>query len=63
MTQQSENPNQYQLTSNEVQITYTPSNDNGQPELGYQGSHGNITFTGNDIRSEETMLGTLLTVF
>src|SRR5437588_8226493 len=63
MTQQSANPNQYQLTSNEVQITYTPGNGNGQPELGYQGSHGNITFTGNDIRSEETMLGTLLTVF
>ncbi len=37
--------------------------NNGQPELGYQGSHGNINFTGNDIRSEETMLGTLLTVF
>jgi hypothetical protein len=63
MTQQSETPNQYQLTSNEVQITYTPGNDNGQPELGYQGAHGNLTFTGNDIRSEETLLGTLLTVF
>ena len=63
MTQQSENPNQYQLTSSEVQITYTPGNDNGQPELGYQGSHGNITFTGNDIRNEETTLGTLITVF
>ena len=37
MTQQSQDPNQYQLTSNEVQITYTPGNDNGQPELGYQG--------------------------
>ena len=63
MTQQSQDPNQYQLTSNEVQITYTPGNDNGQPELGYQGSHGNITFTGNDIRNEETTLGTLITVF
>ena len=63
MTQQSQDPNQYQLTSNEVQITYTPGNDNGQPELGYQGSHGNITFTGNDIRTEETLLGTLITVF
>ena len=29
MTQQSEKPNQYQLMSNEIQITYTLSNDNG----------------------------------
>ena len=59
MTQQSENPNQYQLTSNEVQVTYTLSNDNGQPELGYQGSQGVIllnwttdvvfTFAQNDL--------------
>jgi hypothetical protein len=63
MTQQSGNPNHYQLTSNEVQITYTPSNSNGQPELSYQGSHGNLTFTGSDIRSEETTPGTLITVF
>ena len=63
MTQQNGNPNQYQLTSNEVQITYTPSNSNGQPELSYQGSRGNLTFTGNDIRSEETTPGTLITVF
>src|SRR5207248_8076134 len=63
MTQQSETPNQYQLTSNEVQITYTPGNDNGQPQLGYQGSHGKLTLTANDIRSEETVLGTLITIF
>ena len=63
MTQQNENPNQYQLTSDGLQITYTPSNDNGQPQLGYQGSHGNLTFTANDIRSEETVPGTLITVF
>ena len=63
MTQQNQEPNQYQLTSDGLQITYTSSNDNGQLELGYQGSHGNLTFTANDIRSEETMLGTLLTVF
>ena len=63
MTQQNQEPNLYQLTGDGLQITYTLSNDNGQPELGYQGSHGNLTLTANDIRSEETMLGTLLTVF
>jgi len=63
MTQQNQEPNQYQLTSDGLQITYTPSNDNGQPQLGYQGSHGNLTFTANDIRSEETVPGTLITVF
>src|SRR5437763_16123056 len=63
MTQQNQEPNQYQLTSDGLQITYTPGNDNGQPQLGYQGSHGNLTFTANDIRSEETVLGTLITIF
>ena len=63
MTQQNQEPNQYQLTSDGLQITYTPSNDNGQPQLGYQGSHGNLTFTANDIRSEETVPGTLITIF
>jgi hypothetical protein len=64
MTQQNQEPNQYQLTGDGLQITYTPSNDNnGQPQLGYQGSHGNLTFTANDIRSEETVPGTLITIF
>jgi hypothetical protein len=63
MTQQNQEPNQYQLTGDGLQITYTPGNDNGQPQLDYQGSHGNLTFTANDIRSEETMPGTLITVF
>jgi hypothetical protein len=63
MTQQNQEPNQYQFTSDGLQITYTPGNDNGQPQLGYQGSHGNLTLTANDIRSEETVLGTLITIF
>jgi hypothetical protein len=63
MTQQNQEPNQYQLTSDGLQITYTPGNDNGQPQLGYQGSHGNLTLTANDIRNEETVLGTLITIF
>ena len=63
MTQQNQEPNQYQLTGDGLQITYTPGNDNGQPQLGYQGSHGNLTFTDNDIRSEETLPGTLITIF
>ena len=63
MTQQNQEPNQYQLTGDGLQITYTPGNDNGQPQLGYQGSHGNLTFTANDIRSEETVPGTLITIF
>ena len=64
MTQQNQEPNQYQLTGDGLQITYTPGNDNNeQPQLGYQGSHGNLTFTANDIRSEETVPGTLITIF
>jgi len=64
MTQQSNQPNLYQLSGDGIQITYTLANTNGQPQLDYQDSTGNsTTFSGNQIRSEQSMLGTLITVF
>ena len=63
MTQPNNVPNVYQLAGDEIQITYTVSNSNGQPQLDYQDAQGSRTFTGNQVRSEQSPLGTLVTVF
>jgi hypothetical protein len=63
MTQEANTPNLYQLSSDELVISYTTSNSNGQPQLDYQGPRGTLSFTGNDVRIEQTTLGTLITVF
>lgn len=64
MTQQNFTPNLYQLEGDGIQITYTLSNIAGQPEFNYQDENGNsLNFTGNQIRTEQSMLGVLVTVF
>ena len=64
MTQQNFTPNLYQLAGDGIQITYTLSNIAGQPAFNYQDANGNsFNFTGNDIRTEESTLGVLVTVF
>ena len=63
MTQPNNVPNVYQLAGDGIQITYTMSNSNGQDQLDYQDAQGSRTFTGNQINSERSPLGTLVTVF
>lgn len=63
MTQQNNVPNVYQLAGDGIQITYTVSNTNGEAQLDYQDAQGSRTFTGNQINSEQSPLGTLVTVF
>lgn len=57
-------PNLFELTEagGRTQITYSASSFSGQPELSYQGPHGQNTFTGDAIERVETALGTELTV-
>lgn len=66
MTQQSIVPNLYELTGQDTQITYLTITPLGQPELRYQGSIANHTvnetFRGDQIRTEHSELGTLLSV-
>lgn len=62
MTQQSNLPNLYHLSGEGIQITYTPSNNNGQAELDYQDVQGSRTFIGDRVRSEKSSIGTLITV-
>jgi hypothetical protein len=63
MTQQNNVPNVYQLAGDGIQVTYTVSNTNGEAQLDYQDSQGSRTFTGNQVNSEQSPLGTLVTVF
>ena len=63
MTQQNNMPNVYQLAGDGIQITYTVSNTNGEAQLDYHDAQGGRTFTGNQISSERSLLGTLVTVF
>lgn len=63
MTQQNNEPNGYKLAGDGIQITYTVSNTHGEAQLDYQDAQGGRTFTGNQINSERSPLGTLVTVF
>ena len=63
MTQENNIPNLYQLSSDELVISYITSNKQGQPQLDYQGPRGTLSFTGPELRIEQTTLGTLVTVF
>jgi len=61
MMQQSGQPNLYEFTG-DAQITYQPSNADGVPELDYQDDEYANTFTGSDIRIQQNVFGTMLTV-
>jgi hypothetical protein len=63
MTQPNNVPNVYQLAGDGIQITYTVNNSNGQAQLDYQDAQGSRTFTGNQVNSQQSPLGTLVTVF
>ena len=63
MTQQNNVPNMYQLAGDGIQITYTVSNINGEAQLDYYDGQEDRTFTGNQISSAQSPLGTLVTVF
>ena len=63
MTQQNNVPNVYRLAGDGIQITYTVSNTTGEAQLDYQEAQGSRTFIGNKINSEQSPLGTLVTVF
>jgi len=52
----------YELTGQNIQLTYSLNTSTAKPELVYQGSAGTLTFTGNDIGSQESELGAELTV-
>ena len=55
-------PNLYQLSGKHLHIDYTTTSIDGKPHFTYQDQHQTLSFTGNQIRSVETEVGTLVSV-
>src|SRR5450759_4974826 len=65
MTQQDNQPNLFELLGDGVQITYSTTSIDGKPHFDYQGHYGpqeNLAFTGSEIRTQQSELGTLVSV-
>jgi len=65
MTQQDNQPNLFELSGHGVQITYSTTGIDGQPHFNYSGSYGHhesIAFSGSEIRTQQSELGTLVSV-
>ena len=62
MTQQHSEPNLYELSGDTIQITYSTTSLNGQPQCNYTDDQTAITFTSNQIRTQESELGTLVSI-
>ena len=62
MTQQSGQPNRYVFTAQDIQLTYSTSTLDGQPEFDYQGPLGRRAFKGKEIGTQQSALGTLVSV-
>jgi hypothetical protein len=55
-------PNLFQLAGEYTQITYSTTSITGQPQFHYQDQQRDVNVTGDDIRLQETEIGTLVTV-
>src|SRR5205085_5943459 len=62
MAQQFNTPNQFALTGGNVQISYSTSGFDGKPHLTYREGEHELSFSGDEIRIQETEIGTLVTV-
>src|SRR5205085_8879614 len=60
--QQQEQPNHFQLTGHHTHITYDTTSISGQPQFYYTSGSHSQSFSGNEIRSEASELGTLVSV-
>lgn len=55
-------PNLYEVSGYGTQITYSTTSVSGQPLFNYQDTHQSKLFIGDQIRTEATELGTLVSV-
>ena len=55
-------PNLYQLSGHHLHVTYSPSGIAGKPTLTYQDSHQSKSFKGDEVRTVECDVGTLVSV-
>lgn len=60
-------PNLYELSgtgsATNVQITFTPSDSSGKPDLVYVDGAANLNFNGDQVNVQQAPLGSLVTVF
>ena len=61
-TQQSLEPNLFELSNHEIHVTYSSTSFTGRPQLNYHSPTGILNFKGQDIRVEQSELGTLVSV-
>lgn len=62
VAQQLTEANLYELRSGALSFTFTANDLAGKPQIRYQDGKDTRTYTGDQIRQEETALGRLLTV-
>lgn len=62
MANQFQQANLFELSGDDIQVTYSSSSFTGDPLFSYRDPSTNVQFSGSDIRSESTEIGELLTV-
>ena len=62
VNQAAQAPNLYQLSGKHLNITYSTSGIDGKPHFSYQNLQQTLSFTGEEIRSVETEIGTQVSV-
>src|SRR5947209_4211298 len=55
-------PNFYELSGDGIQVTYSTTSFEGQPHFNYHDANGSKSFVGEQIRTVETEIGTLVSV-
>ena len=55
-------PNHFVLAGGGIHVTYNTSSFTGQPQFTYTSFLGTKTFSGNQTKTEQTVLGTLVSV-
>ena len=55
-------PNLYELQGDKVQITYSSSSISGQPKFEFRQGRKPLQFSGTEIQTEKTLIGTLVTI-
>jgi hypothetical protein len=55
-------PNLYQLSGHHLHVSYSSSGIDGKPHMTYQDTHQSKSFRGDEIRTVECDLGTLVSV-
>jgi hypothetical protein len=55
-------PNLFELRNQQVHVVYSSTGIDGKPHLSYQDPHQTLSFSGDEIRVEESEIGRLVSV-